>query len=134
MHFYSLGRKLKFSMASGALVAVAVLVQIGHDVVIIDENVEPIDFNALQRFDVVGVTGMVVQAERMCEILQQLRTLPAVVAVGGPFVTLNEGTFETLFDGRFIGEAEETWPPFLNALASRAPTDAPDQQAHRTVQ
>jgi len=81
---------------------------------------------------VVGVTGMVVQAERMCEILRQLRTLPALVAVGGPFVTVNEGTFETLCDVRFIGEAEETWPAFLNALASGAPTEARYQQAEKT--
>jgi hypothetical protein len=54
MPFYSLGRNLKYSMANGALVAVAALVPKGHDVVVIDENVQPIDFNALQRFDVVG--------------------------------------------------------------------------------
>jgi hypothetical protein len=54
MPFYSLGRNLKYSMANGALVSVTALVPKGHDVVIIDENVEPIDFNAL-RFDVVGV-------------------------------------------------------------------------------
>ncbi len=132
MPFFSLGRKLKYSMANGALVAVAALVPPDHDVVIIDENVEPIDFNALQRFDVVGVTGMVVQAERMCEILRQLRTVPAVVAVGGPLVTVNEGTFENLCDVRFIGEAEETWPAFLNALASDAPTEARYEQEEKT--
>ncbi len=132
MPFYSLGRNLKYSMANGALVSVAALVPKGHEVVIIDENVEPIDFDALQRFDVIGVTGMVVQAERMCEILRQLRTLPAVVAVGGPFVTVNEGTFETLCDVRFIGEAETTWPAFLNAVASGAPTEARYQQAEKT--
>src|SRR6266404_7514682 len=132
MPFYSLGRNLKYSMANGALVSVAALVPKGYEVVIIDENVEPIDFDALQRFDVIGVTGMVVQAERMCEILRQLRTLPAVVAVGGPFVTVNEGTFETLCDVRFIGEAETTWPAFLNAVASGAPTEARYQQAEKT--
>lgn len=51
MPFYSLGRKLKYSMANGALVSVAALVPPEHEVVIIDENVEPIDFNRLGRFD-----------------------------------------------------------------------------------
>jgi radical SAM superfamily enzyme YgiQ (UPF0313 family) len=132
MPFYSLGRKLKYSMANGALVAVAALVPSEHEVVIIDENVESIDFNRLQRFDVIGVTGMVVQAERMCEILRQLRALPAVLAVGGPLVTVNEGTFENLCDVRFIGEAETTWPVFLNALASGAPTEARYEQVEKT--
>src|SRR5215216_1390336 len=77
MPFYGLGRKLKYSMANGALVSVAALVPPEHEVVLIDENIEPIDFDSLRRFDVIGITGMVVQAERMCEILQKLREQPA---------------------------------------------------------
>ncbi len=132
MPFYGLGRKLKYSMANGALVSVAALIPPDHEVIIIDENIEPINFESLQRFDVIGVTGMVVQAERMCEILRQLRALPAVVAVGGPFVTVNEGTFDGLCDVRFIGEAEETWPVFLNALASGATFETRYEQAEKT--
>jgi radical SAM superfamily enzyme YgiQ (UPF0313 family) len=132
MPFYGLGRKLKYSMANGALVSVAALVPPEHEVVIVDENVEPIDFDGLRRFDVIGVTGMVVQSERMCEILRRLRELPALVAVGGPLVTVNEGTFDGLCDVRFIGEAEQTWPAFLNALASGAPTVARYEQAEKT--
>ena len=41
----------------------------------------------------------------------------AVIAVGGPLVTVSEEMFKSLCDVRFIGEAEETWPAFLNALA-----------------
>src|SRR6185295_9636493 len=76
MPFYGLGRRLKYSMASGALVSVAALVPPEHEVVLLDENVEPIDFGRLRRFDVIGVTGMVVQAARMVEILRRLRPLP----------------------------------------------------------
>jgi radical SAM superfamily enzyme YgiQ (UPF0313 family) len=130
--FLSLGRKLKYSMANGALVSVAALVPPEHEVVLIDENVEPIDFSRLHRFDVIGVTGMIVQSERMCEILRQLRALPAVIAVGGPFVSVSEGTFEHLSDVRFIGEAEETWPAFLDALASGAPYETHYEQAEKT--
>ena len=132
MPFYGLGRKLKYSMANGALVSVAALVPPAHEVVIIDENVERIDFHALQRFDVIGVTGMVVQSKRMCEILEQLRTLPAVIVVGGPLVTVSEGMFAELCDVRFIGESEDTWPVFLNALASGAPTEARYEQQEKT--
>lgn len=132
MPFIGMGRKLKYSMANGALVSVAALVPPEHEVVLIDENIEEIDFDSLSRFDVIGVTGMVVQSERMCEILRQLRTLPVMVAVGGPLVTVSEELFNDLCDVRFIGEAEETWPAFLRALASGAPTETRYEQAQKT--
>jgi radical SAM superfamily enzyme YgiQ (UPF0313 family) len=132
MPFLGLGRRLKYSMANGALVSVAALVPSEHEVVIVDENIEKIDFESLRRFDVIGVTGMVVQAERMCEILRRLRELPAVVAVGGPFVSVSEETFDGLCDVRFIGEAEDTWPEFLHALASGASTEMRYEQAQKT--
>ena len=132
MPFYGLGRKLKYSMANGALVSVAALVPPEHEVVLIDENIETIDFESLRRFDVIGVTGMVVQAERMCEILRKLRELPAIVAVGGPFVSVSEATFADLCDVRFIGEAEETWPAFLNAVANDETTEERYQQGEKT--
>jgi len=132
MPFYGLGRRLKYSMANGALVSVAALVPPEHEVVLIDENIERIDFSRLARFDVIGVTGMVVQAERMLEILRKLQELPAIVAVGGPFVTVSEATFEGLCDVRFIGEAEETWPVFLNALAADLPTATRYEQEQKT--
>src|ERR1044071_8517888 len=102
MPFYGLGRKLKYSMANGALVSVAALVPPEHEVVLIDENIESIDFDRLRRFDVIDMRGMFVQAERMCEILRKLRELPAIVAAGGPYDTLSEATFAGLCNVRFI--------------------------------
>jgi len=132
MPFIGLGRRLKYSIANGALVSVAALVPPEHEVVIIDENVEPIDFKRLRRFDVIGVTGMIAQAERMCEILRQLRELPAMVVAGGPFVSVSDERFEALCDARFIGEAEDTWPVFLDALATGKPIKARYEQAEKT--
>src|SRR5205085_3808134 len=132
MPFYGLGRKLKYSMANGALVSVAALVPAEHEVAIVDENVEPIDFAALRRFDVIGVTGMVVQKERMCQILRRLGELAALVVVGGPLVTVSEETFTDLCDVRFIGEAEETWHAFLDAFAANLPIDARYEQQDNT--
>src|SRR4029434_10609792 len=45
------------TMINGALPTVAALAGT-HDVVLIDENVEEIDWGGLDRFDVIGVTGM----------------------------------------------------------------------------
>ena len=68
----------------------------------------------------------------MCEILRRLRELPAAVAVGGPLVTVSERTFDGLCDVRFIGEAEETWPAFMSALAEGAQTEARYEQSEKT--
>ena len=132
MPFYGLGRRLKYSMANGALVSVAALVPPEHEVVLIDENIEPLDFGCLRRFDVIGLTGMVVQGDRMRDILEKLRDVPGVVAVGGPLVTVSEESFDKLCDVRFIGEAEQTWPEFLNALAAGRPTARRYEQAEKT--
>ena len=132
MPFFNLGRKRQYSMANGAVVGVAALVPTGHDVTIIDENIETLDFEYLRCFDVIGVTGMIVQADRMREILTKLRSLPATIVAGGPFVTVSESTFEKLCDVRFIGEAEETWPVFLNALASGEPIKSRYEQHEKT--
>jgi radical SAM superfamily enzyme YgiQ (UPF0313 family) len=117
---------------TGALPAVAGMVPDGHHVELLDENVEEIDFEDLRRFDVIGVTGMVVQRQRMIEILERLKPLPGLVVVGGPYVTVEEACFEGLCDVRFIGEAEETWPQFLRDLAAGRPISARYQQAERT--
>ncbi|HEX7722926.1 MAG TPA: radical SAM protein, partial [Pyrinomonadaceae bacterium] len=103
-----------------------------HEVVILDENIEPLDFERLKRFDVIGVTGLIVQADRMREILRKLRALPAIIAVGGPFVTLSEAVFDGLCDVRFIGEAEETWPAFLKAIANGDSFETRYEQAEKT--
>src|SRR4051812_3802705 len=104
-------------IVTGSLPALAALAPEHCDVVLVDENVEDIDFESLGDFDVVGVTGMIVQRERMFEILERLRDIAVTVVVGGPYVSVSEPEFVGCCDVRFIGEAEETWPAFLAALA-----------------
>lgn len=84
-----------------------------HSVTLMDENVEPIDWDRCARADVVGITGMSVQRFRMKEILSELRARGCFTVVGGPLVTVSEEYFEGLADVIFIGEAEQTWPQFL---------------------
>ena len=107
----------KCTMATGALPHLAGLVP-DHDVVLLDENVEPIDFASLRRFDLVGVTGMIVQKERMRQILERLRQLKIFTIVGGAYASVNESFFDGLCDVLFTGEADETWPAFVSAFAS----------------
>jgi radical SAM superfamily enzyme YgiQ (UPF0313 family) len=119
-------------MSTGALPLLAALVPPGVTVELLDENVRAIDFEELRAFDVVGVTGMIVQRRRMLEILDALRGHPGIVAVGGPYVTIAESEFAGRCGVRFIGEADDTWPEFLRAVASGEPVAERYQQRERT--
>jgi radical SAM superfamily enzyme YgiQ (UPF0313 family) len=85
-----------------------------HTVTLIDENVEPIDWERCRRADIVGLTGMSVQRFRMREILTELKQLGCFCVAGGPWVTVEEDYFGDLVDVIFVGEAEDTWPKFLD--------------------
>src|SRR5215210_917389 len=106
------GRKANMSVA--CLPLLAALTPDGHRVTLMDENVEPLDFDRLAKADIVGLTGMIVQRFRMREILIELKRRGIFVAVGGPWITVREDYFGDLPDVVFIGEAEETWPRFLD--------------------
>src|SRR5262249_26430636 len=66
-----LGKRANMPVA--ALPLLAALTPAGHTVTLLDENVEPIDFDRVARADVVGVTGMIVQRFRMREVLTELK-------------------------------------------------------------
>ncbi|AMV36189.1 B12-binding domain-containing radical SAM protein [Planctomyces sp. SH-PL62] len=107
----------KSNMPVLALPVLAGLTPPEHEIVLIDENIEEIDFDALDSFDIVGLTGMTVQRDRMREILGELHARGIFTIVGGPWVSVVEGAFEGLVDVVFVGEAEETWPRFLEEWA-----------------
>ncbi len=119
------------TMISGSLTAVAALCGT-HDVHLIDENVEEIDWQSLPKYDIVGVTGMNVQKNRTREILLRLRGLNIFTVVGGPFVSVQEDFFEGLCDVTFVGEAETTFPQFLDDFARGKPTAKRYQQCEPT--
>jgi hypothetical protein len=51
----------------------------------VNAYVEPIDYDRCARADIVGVTGMVVQRQRMREVLAELRQRGVFVVVGSPW-------------------------------------------------
>jgi radical SAM superfamily enzyme YgiQ (UPF0313 family) len=103
----------KSNMPVLALPVLAGLTPPEHEVVLIDENIEEIDFDALQGFDIVGLTGMTVQRDRMREILEELHARGIFTVIGGPWISVAENWYDGLVDVIFVGEAEETWPRFL---------------------
>lgn len=107
-----LGKKANMPVA--ALPLLAALTPAEHTVTLVDENVEPIDFDRVAEADIVGVTGLSVQRFREREILTELKRRGVFTVVGGPMVTVQEDYFDPLADVIFIGEAEETWPQFLS--------------------
>jgi radical SAM superfamily enzyme YgiQ (UPF0313 family) len=102
------------NMPVAALPLLAALTPSEHEITLIDENIEPIDFDVCARADIVGVTGMSVQRHRMQEIFIELKRRGVYTVVGGPWTTCKEDYFSALADVIFIGEAEETWPRFLD--------------------
>jgi len=106
-----LGKRANLPVA--CLPLLAALTPAEHQVTLVDENVEPLDFDRLACADLVGLTGMSVQRHRMREILAELRRRGAFAVVGGPWVSVQEDYFDGLAQAIFVGEAEETWPRFL---------------------
>jgi radical SAM superfamily enzyme YgiQ (UPF0313 family) len=96
-----------------ALPLLAALTPAEHHVTIIDENVEDIDWERCQHADIVGVTGMIVQRQRIRDILIELKRRDIFTVLGGPWITVKPDDYPDLADVRFLGEAEETWPQFL---------------------
>jgi radical SAM superfamily enzyme YgiQ (UPF0313 family) len=101
------------AMPVASLPLLAALTPPEYRVSILDENVSPLDFDRIARADIVGITGMSVQRARMREILVQLKNRGVFTVVGGPWVTVDERYFGDLVRSIFVGEAEETWPHFL---------------------
>src|SRR6185312_982544 len=109
----------KCNLPTACLPLLAALTPDEHCLTIVDENVEPIDYDRLAQADIVGLTGMIVQRRRMREILRELKARGVFTVVGGPWVSVQEDYFEGLTDVIFVGEAETTWPQFLEEWAQQ---------------
>jgi len=99
-----------------SLPTVAGMTPPGHDLVLVDENVEAIDFDV--DADIVGLTGYVVHRERMVAIAAEFRRRGKLVVVGGPYASLCPEELYDHVDVVFVDEAEYTWPQFLADYAT----------------
>jgi radical SAM superfamily enzyme YgiQ (UPF0313 family) len=106
------------NMPAAALPLLAALTPTTDSVILIDENVQEIDYSVLDHVDIVGITGMNVQRHRIREILEVLKQRGKFTVVGGAWVTVQEDYFGDLADVIFVGEADETWPAFLEEWRS----------------
>ncbi len=105
----SLGKRCVFPNL--ALPTVTGLTPPPHEVVLCDENVEPIDFDT--DADIVGITGFVVHKRRMFELAEAFRRRGKLVVAGGLFATLCPEALRSKVDVLVVGEAEYTWPQLV---------------------
>jgi radical SAM superfamily enzyme YgiQ (UPF0313 family) len=89
-----------------------------HEVVLCDENVEPVDFDS--DADIVGLTGYVVHEKRIFELAEEFRQRGKFVVAGGPLASLCPEKLRDRVDVVFVDEAEYTWPQFLADYATGA--------------
>ena len=79
----------------------------GHEIRIIDENYEKIDFD--EPWDLVGITVLTMLAPRAYEIADEFRRRGAKVVLGGYHPTALPEEAKQHADAVVIGEAEEVW-------------------------
>jgi len=89
------------------------------DIMIVDENVEPVPM--APEADLIGVCGMGVQYARQSELLNYYKNQGYYVIAGGSYASLCPERYIQLADTIIAGEAEYIWPAFCqDFLAGRA--------------
>jgi radical SAM superfamily enzyme YgiQ (UPF0313 family) len=84
----------------------------GWDMHYIDENIEPVDFD--EDADLVALTGMTAQADRMYQIADQFRARGVPVVAGGLHANLAPFEVSRHVDSVCVGEAEALWPQVIH--------------------
>jgi radical SAM superfamily enzyme YgiQ (UPF0313 family) len=109
------------------LLTLAALTPPEDHVTVCDESAgERIDFDA--DADVVGVTGYLFQRARVFAIADRFRAQGKTVVLGGPMANLIPEECRPHCDVLFEGEAEYTWPRFLNEFAAGRHADSYQEQ------
>jgi radical SAM superfamily enzyme YgiQ (UPF0313 family) len=82
----------------------------------VDEEVSSVDVTS--NVDLVGITFHTPSAVHAYDLAAQFRQRGVCVALGGPHVTLAPDEAQAHADVIFVGEAERSWPQFLNDFAT----------------
>lgn len=104
------------NLFSAALPLIAGLTPDSFDIKMIDENREDINFS--ERFDLVGITAMTQQATKAYEIADEFRRKGVFVVIGGMHPTVLPKEAKEHADTVMVGEAENTWPVFMEDFLS----------------
>jgi len=82
------------------------------DVSIVNEICEDINFE--KKVDLVGITSYTINIHRAYQIADEFRRRNVPVVMGGIHVSMEPEEAKEHADTIIIGEAEETWPQFIN--------------------
>src|SRR5262249_9493047 len=104
------------------LLTLAALTPPDFQVTLCDENAgERVDFQT--GAGVGGITGYILQREHVFAVADRFRAAGKTVVLGGPLANLLPEECRPHCDVLFEGEAEYTWPQFLDDYAAGRPAD-----------
>jgi radical SAM superfamily enzyme YgiQ (UPF0313 family) len=95
------------------LLVLAGLTPADWEIVILDENLAPVDYAAMPQPDLVGITAFTSQAPRAYEIAAGFRERGVTVVMGGIHATMCAEEAARFVDVVVTGEAEPVWPQVL---------------------
>jgi radical SAM superfamily enzyme YgiQ (UPF0313 family) len=107
---YGLGRDRGSKMPPLSLACLAACTPAHYDVRIIDEFIEPLEFESA---DIVGITAYTSHIVRAYEIAQQYRNAGIPVVMGGIHASMLPEEALNYCDTVVVGEAEDLWPRVL---------------------
>ena len=105
-----------YSPLAGLLAVAGAIPRDQYEVVLTDENIEPIDFDL--RADLVGISAMTCYVNRGYEIADRFRARGVPVVMGGVHPSFMPGEALRHADAVVIGEAELVLPRLLEDLES----------------
>lgn len=95
-------------------VHIAALTPAKHEVRVVDEYLEDIDFDS--DADVVAISAQIMQIDRCIDISKQFLARGIVTVLGGYLPTLVRDKVEGLFSTIVMGEGDELWPQILEDI------------------
>ena len=101
------------------LMTLAALTPEDIKVTICDEHVELAKLNIPD--EVVGISGYLVQKDRVFELAKLYKNQGKIVVIGGPIASLMPDECRKYADVLFEGESEYTWPQFIKDLRINQP-------------
>jgi radical SAM superfamily enzyme YgiQ (UPF0313 family) len=96
-----------------SLMVLAGLTSPEWEISILDENLGALDYPAMPRPDLVGITAFTSQANRAYEVAAHFRRLGVPVVMGGIHATMCVDEVMERVDSVVTGEAEGIWPQVL---------------------
>ena len=93
---------------------VAAVTPPNHEIKIVNENYEKIDFS--KDYDLVGISVLTINAFRSYDLADQFRSKGAKVVLGGYHVSALPDEAKEHADAVIVGEAELLWPQIIRDI------------------